>query len=384
MKRLAIFLDGTWNDPGDNTNVWRLRSMLAAQDSEKNEQLSYYDTGVGSRWYDRLHGGVAGVGLANNIRQAYQWLIEHYDNGDQIYLFGFSRGAFTARSLAGMISKCGLLVPGSPMAVQQLYERYENTASRPIYRLPKTVPFDATDLTQEDIWMIEHSRRVRIKFIGVWDTVGLLGFKFLRSESELRGESNSHFTRLSSSYDHAYQAIAIDEHRELYPVSRWYRFIPQKAPDIIHTTPPNVEQRWFVGAHSNVGGGYRNDPLAQLPLAWLAKKARLSGLHFRQSVKLSAKEHLAPPTDAYAEFLNGFYRTLKLGKRSYRNIGQSREAVTGGWIEPHFESIDASVFEKYNQDDSYRPPNLEHWAKINGVDLTRLKGTQAACPKKTK
>ena len=111
MKRLALFLDGTWNEPGDNTNVWRLRSMVAARDAAGIEQRVYYDTGVGTRWYDRLRGGLLGKGLSTNIREAYQWLVEHYDEDDEIYVFGFSRGAFTARSLAGMISKCGIVRP---------------------------------------------------------------------------------------------------------------------------------------------------------------------------------------------------------------------------------------------------------------------------------
>ena len=93
MKRLAVFLDGTWNDPGDNTNVWRLRSMLSRVDDHGVEQLAYYDTGVGTRWYDRVRGGAAGVGLSRNIREAYRWLVENYDDGDEIYIFGFSRDA---------------------------------------------------------------------------------------------------------------------------------------------------------------------------------------------------------------------------------------------------------------------------------------------------
>ena len=375
MKRLAVFLDGTWNEPGDNTNVWRLRSMLAHNDRQQNLQLAYYDTGVGTRWYDRFRGGVAGAGLAANIRQAYQWLIEYFEDGDEIYVFGFSRGAFSARSLAGMISKCGLLTPGSPMPVLQVYERYENAESKPLYRLPGSIT-GRTDLTQEDKWMVQHSRKVRIRFIGVWDTVGTLGVKLRRTRQEQRGEFNQHFTRLSKLYDHAYQALAIDEHRKPYPVSRWYQFIPEKAPDKIHEAPPSVEQRWFAGAHSNIGGGYRNDLLPQLPLNWIKTKAELAGLEFRYSLHLTGDEHLAAPVDSYATFLKGAYRIIKFGKRAYRDIGEGREAVNGGWIEPHFESIDGSVFEKYRGDANYRPPNLAKWARRAALKIEELTGTQ--------
>ena len=377
MKRLAVFLDGTWNEPGDNTNVWRLRSMLAAQDVQQNTQLSYYDAGVGTHWYDRFRGGAAGVGLSQNIREAYQWLIENYDDKDEIYVFGFSRGAFTARSLAGMIAKCGLLLPGSPMPVLQVYERYERDDAKPMHRLPKSLN-NATDLSPEDRWMIQYSRQIRIRFIGVWDTVGALGVKLIPSRHEKRGEYNTHFVRLSKFFDYAYQALAIDEHRKPYPPSKWYHYIPEKVPDKVHVPPPEVEQRWFVGAHSNVGGGYRDDPLPQLPLQWIQQKAALAGLQFRNNIQLAGDEHLAKPVDSYAKFLKGTYRVIKFGRRSYRDIGTDREQVTGGWIEPALETIDGSVFDKWRADEQYRPKNLQDWASRIRVTPESLHGDQNA------
>lgn len=379
MKRLAVFMDGTYNEPEDNTNVWRLRSMLSAQDSDGNAQLAYYDKGVGTNWHDRLQGGVAGSGLSKNIRQAYQWLVVNYDEGDAIYVFGFSRGAFSARSLAGMISRCGLLLPGSPMPVMQLYERYRKDGARPIYKLPKDLDH-AKHLDLEDRWIVQYSRRVNIKMIGVWDTVGALGLKLFRSREEKRGEFNDHFVRLSRSFEHSYQALAIDEHRKDYRPSRWYHFVPEKVPDKIHTGPPTVEQRWFVGAHANVGGGYRADSLPQLPLQWLQQKAEFASLSFRQRIQLSGDEHLAKPVDSYKKFLAGAYRVLKFGRRHYRKIGKDREEVKGGWVEPHFETIDASVFDKWRADEGYRPDNLVDWAKRAGVDPKSVFGERVAGP----
>src|SRR5262245_16617813 len=101
MKRLAIFLDGTWNDPADDTNVWQLKELLAPHDLNGVVQMPYYDAGVGTKWYNKLLGGALGEGLSRNVQQAYEWLVGNYVQDDEVYLFGFSRGAYTARSLGG-------------------------------------------------------------------------------------------------------------------------------------------------------------------------------------------------------------------------------------------------------------------------------------------
>jgi hypothetical protein len=115
-------------------------------------------------------------------------------------------------------------------------------------------------------------------------------------------EFNRHFIRLSKTYEHAYQALAIDEHRKDYVPSLWYRFISEKAPDMTHSAPPSVEQRWFIGAHSNIGGGYKNDPLRQLPLQWIQQKALDANLSFHHSIQLVGNECLSDPTDSYLAF----------------------------------------------------------------------------------
>ena len=116
-KRIAVLLDGTWNTVHDITNVWRLKSLLAAEGRDGIEQFSYYSTGVGIVFGERLRGGMFGYGLNDEIIRAYEWLIEHYNIGDELFIFGFSRGAYKARSLSGLISKCGLLVsePGGTL-----------------------------------------------------------------------------------------------------------------------------------------------------------------------------------------------------------------------------------------------------------------------------
>src|ERR1700754_95709 len=112
--RIALFLDGTWNTLDENTNVWRLKSLCVQND----QQQVYYSAGVGTAKGEKVTGGLFGIGINEEVEAAYEWLIEHYIDGSQLFIFGFSRGAFTARSLAGFISKCGLLKAGSPLSLK--------------------------------------------------------------------------------------------------------------------------------------------------------------------------------------------------------------------------------------------------------------------------
>jgi uncharacterized protein (DUF2235 family) len=120
MKRLAIFMDGTWNTLNNNTNVWRLKSLT----SESADQRVYYSQGVGTQRGEVARGGIMGYGIDDEIIEAYTWLIQNFDDGDEIFIFGFSRGAYTARSLSGLICKCGILKLGAPLSIEQLYARY--------------------------------------------------------------------------------------------------------------------------------------------------------------------------------------------------------------------------------------------------------------------
>ena len=172
-KRLALFLDGTWNTKNDDTNVWRLKSLC----SESADQVCYYSTGVGTQFGQRVLGGGFGYGLDDEVIRAYQWIMENYHPEDRVFIFGFSRGAFTARSLAGFISKCGLLRLGSPMSLSQLYARYrEGSTQKTIRGLHDT---HDDQLSQEERWLKKYSMPIPIWFQGVWDTVGALGIPCL-------------------------------------------------------------------------------------------------------------------------------------------------------------------------------------------------------------
>jgi len=169
MKKLAIFLDGTFNTLNNNTNVWRLKSLT----SETVDQRVYYSQGVGTKRGEVARGGVTGYGIDDEIIEAYTWLIQNFDDGDEIFIFGFSRGAYTARSLSGLVSKCGVLKLGAPLSIEQLYARYRLYVAPTIRSLlGKPLPQDAS---LEERWLTKYSRPTKIKFIGVWDTVGSMG-----------------------------------------------------------------------------------------------------------------------------------------------------------------------------------------------------------------
>src|SRR5262249_17219902 len=154
-KRIAVFLDGTWNTVNDNTNVWRLKALCALESQDDGlQQCLYYNPGVGTKYGEKIRGGILGYGLNNTIIDAYEWLIEHYNPNDELFLFGFSRGAYTARSLSGLISKCGLLVPGAPLSVNQLYARYRRGgAAKTIRTLQCEKSAGKQDFSLEEQWM---------------------------------------------------------------------------------------------------------------------------------------------------------------------------------------------------------------------------------------
>jgi uncharacterized protein (DUF2235 family) len=323
-RKLVILYDGTWNTVKDQTNVSRLAQLLAGRAPDGSEQHPWYDAGVGTHALDRALGGITGLGLSHNIRQSFGWLAEHYLPGDEIWLFGFSRGAYTARSLAGLIRKCGILRLPDPGLVQQAYEIYRNKNIHPDN--PEAVQFRAS-----------FARETRIRFIGVWDTVGSLGVPATGIPFG-RDYFTWHDTELSKIVDYAYHALAVDENRKDFAPAVWTARKPENL---------DVEQRWFVGSHSNVGGGYRNDPLPIAALTWLQRKAKAAGLGFKQDLEPGPEDHLAPINDSYSEFAFGLYKRLKGGKRYYRVFGRGVN-----------ETIDDSVWKRWQAQTGYRPPTV--------------------------
>jgi len=370
QKRLVVFLDGTWNSVDSNTNVWRMQALCAAKGKDNKPQLVYYEVGVNG-----FLGGVFGQGLDENIRLAYEWIVENYSEGDEIFIFGFSRGAFTARSLAGLVALQGILKAGAPIGLTELFARYKKGNSvDSIWTLKdKEASGDTGKMTPQEKWLLKYSQPAKVKVVGVWDTVGSVGV----AAGNIPGISRSQFeaylqTGLFLPIQNGYHALAIDEHRSDFAPTLW---------DVHHRKDPNaptppprplsgVEQRWFVGAHANVGGGYEGDLLAQAPLRWMMQKAALHGLSFRSEVALDGNSLKAPIIDSYQSFGGGLYRFFS--RAFYRSIGREPDVRDDGTHTNVNETIDASVFERWRADPTYRPRNLVEWAQRKKVDPAQL------------
>lgn len=343
MRRLIALFDGTWSQPESNTNVERLRRLIAASDAAGTAQLVNYQIGVGvGHGLKHWLGGAFGVGIAATIRDGYRWLCEQHQPGDEIWLFGFSRGAYSARSLAGMIRKCGLLHPATinDALVKSAYA---------FYRDEKVKPSDTAAVD----WRAAHSLETVIHFVGVWETVGMLGipdtaawFPFARARYQF------HDTELSRIVQRAYQALALDEHRKVFTPTKWTQTpAMDAAATAIKPGQVDVEQRWFVGAHADVGGGYAHDgagrapdPLTDLPLAWLLQKAATAGLACTPFTPMTNAD-LGTPRNSYAEFMGGLYRL----------ISRPFDRTFGTGIH---ETVDDSVWRHLHLVADYRSPTL--------------------------
>lgn len=274
-RNLIVFSDGTGNSGGKTrgTNVWRLYNLVDIH-STYPEQRTFYEDGVGTEEFKLLRtlGGAFGWGLSRNLRRLYTFLVKNYDayqpEDNRIYLFGFSRGAFTVRALAGMLAKCGL------------WDRDEYFRCSAPQRVVNRILWayrEARTATGEGTTRLARLRndgftlhQVRIKFIGVWDTVDAVGVPM----DELRVVLDRlllwlpvqawrvrlygfHDRKLSDIVEHARQALAIDDERRTF------------HPNVWEPRDGVIEQVWFAGAHSNVGGSYPKDGMAGVTLDWM-------------------------------------------------------------------------------------------------------------------
>jgi hypothetical protein len=300
-KNLVVCCDGTWNDPdelrgdvAEPTNVAKLALALTSNvevAAGATAQLVHYVPGVGTAPGDRLLGGAFGVGISANICDGYRFLVANYAPGDRVFLLGFSRGAYTARSLAGLIRNCGILRCECLDQADAAYAFYRD-------RTNKTHPRSIA----AQIFRREYSHQdSTVYFIGVWDTVGALGIPrglpgWERLSTEWPGWEQLwgfHDTQLSSTVRYAYQALAIDEERPPYAPTLWTGDPP----------PPGeqtLEQVWFPGVHSEVGGGTDDSALSDIPLLWLAGKAEAAGAVFGADWRGAPAAGIASPAPDYA------------------------------------------------------------------------------------
>lgn len=332
-RKLIACFDGTWNTPdkGDDierhveTNARRFYESVLDERSRQSEQIKWYAEGPGGTWYKRIP-GLFGMGLSRTIRNAYAFLSCNYRDGDEIFVLGFSRGAYAARSLVGMLRTCGLL---------KRYEKRHISQAYAIYRTRGLGPDCETALAFRE----RHARCVPVKFVGVWDTVGSLGIPLRSFEVFNRSFYEFHDTELSGIVEHAYHAMAIDEHRREYEVTLW---------DPISKPRQSMEQRWFVGAHADIGGGYRDRRLSDITLKWMQDKAQACGLILdpERIPRLTEDNVLGPVRDSFKEFLFGLYRHFS--SRHYRPIS---DTVYGK------EVLDGTVLRRLQRDENYRPQN---------------------------
>lgn len=272
-KRIAFCADGTWDSSSKHTNVYKLFKALAVT----ADQMPFYDDGVGANCLpiEKLVGGAFGTGLWQKIKEGYTKIAHVYERGDEIFLFGFSRGAYTARSLAGMIAACGLPTKNfTDNLVDTAFDAYRNKNNR-AQILQKLANCDMD--------------KAQIKMIGVWDTVGSLGIPSLLGGVDpiVYGFLD---TTLHPDVKNACHALAIDERRSEFPPTLW---TGQPAPG------QTVEQVWFCGVHSDVGGGEPDDvdnatALSDITLSWMVNRASALGLQFDPDAQSSYPYPLDP------------------------------------------------------------------------------------------
>jgi uncharacterized protein (DUF2235 family) len=438
-KNIVLCSDGTGNSGGKgcDTNVWRLYNAVDLHGHRRNpaipRQVTFYDDGVGTQSFKllRLAGGAFGWGLSHNIRDLYASLIKNYqsdpedpEGGDKIFLFGFSRGAFTVRSLAGLICRCGIpdlsvtldearmrevLASASRFPwfgyllycatffgmhivrdvsdvsrarllkayVRAAFNRYreQHKKEKPWWverivalLLGRTAGYQrrlARDVTAEFKATYSH-RHVEVHCVGVWDTVGALGAPVdeIREALDWLLCISFHKQDLHRNVRYGYQALAIDDERQTFHPVLW----DEKSEG---RDPSTIEQVWFCGAHSNVGGGYPKQGMAHVTLYWMMRNAKARGLCFQDGA-LEQAQRCANVNDRLYDAragLGAYYRycprsIAELAKR-YCHDGQAK--------------IHASVFERIATGvQDYAPANLPPRFKVVDDDGTHTQAPWAA------
>lgn len=358
MKRLVLCCDGTWGSPVAEhvSNIEKLaRAVRAGVLPDGTQQVVCSLGGVGARGYrvDQVLGGAFGYGLTRNVVDGYRFLALNYEPGDEIWVFGYSRGAYTARSVVGMVSAVGLLTPEA-LVTDRLGAAERAYRDRSPQRSARQAAFRRL-----------HSRDgVRVTFLGVFDTVGALGVP-----GPARARTRFHDVRLSPLVDRARQALAIDEHRITFAPCLW------EVPD--GDAAGRVEQVWFPGTHGDVGGGGARSGLADIVLQWMADEARDAGLVLHEDrlraqlgpADLPLECRTAPPWPY--RVLNVAHRLRPSARfRGARRVLAARGADGRGWADA--VRLAAPALRWYEAaDGGYRREarNIGWWADLAGGDL---------------
>ncbi|WP_299822420.1 DUF2235 domain-containing protein [uncultured Jannaschia sp.] len=306
MKRIVILCDGTWNrfDSRTPTNVVRLAQLLSPSDPEGVTQIPVYINGVGtgegvtrvSRVADRFLGGALGWGLLENVVDAYRQLVFLYEPGDEIFIFGFSRGAYTARSLSGFIRSTGIIDRDGLNLVPRAVRRYRMKGRDNLapgsddsheFRAQTMRSCVATSRNERD-WRRRNGAPdvplLRVSYLGVWDSVGALG---VPREIPILGTWTArkygfHDTHLSRMVASARHAVALDETRRAFEPTCWTNIADLNAAAGAAKTCP-YQELYFAGDHGSIGGGGNITALSSIALGWIIEGAQAAGLAFDTS-----------------------------------------------------------------------------------------------------
>jgi uncharacterized protein (DUF2235 family) len=305
MRNLIVCADGTWSTAEQETdgiprptNVARLFSALADTGAGGEPQLRYYHPGIGTKgsWLRRLAGGAIGVGLGRNVMSAYRWLSDTYQPDDRLLLFGFSRGAYTVRSLAGLITRCGLIV------TQGLSDHDAWTAVGRVYEHGYRQRQDPAAWSEALAFHHRSNGQVanEIHFLGVWDTVGALGIPDNFGVLNLFDDASRyrfHDTELNEHVLNARHAVALDERRASFSPTLWNNDVEDRR----------IQQQWFPGTHGDIGGGHIETGLSDGALKWMLEEAAAFGLGVEPDMTAQIKPN---PQGLLHDSLNGIWRRL--------------------------------------------------------------------------
>lgn len=298
QKNIVVFSDGTGQEGGKptekhhNTNVYKLFNMI---EDRTERQISFYDRGLGTG-RRKLTSMVSGKGMTKNIKECYEFIFENYNIGDQIYLFGFSRGAATIRSLSSFIHMFGILPKSRPELIDEAYN---------IYKMKERKKKEREKKDKKAKLFLAKNRIIpcKVKFLGVWDTVAALGLPFKTASLVLDKiplfRHKFHNFTLSPSVENAYHALSIDDERLTFHPVLW----SGKS-----ATGQTMKQVWFCGVHTDVGGGYQKHGLSDITLLWMTEKAKDKGLIIDDDHKVPIEQNIKDKMHDSCEGIGRVYR----------------------------------------------------------------------------
>lgn len=350
-KNLVIFCDGTGQEGGigHNTNVYKMYNVI---EDRTPEQIAFYDRGLGTGWR-KVTGNVGGMGISKNIQECYEFIFDNFTADDQIYLFGFSRGATTVRSLSNFIHLFGILPKSRRELIKQAYK---------IYKIGNK---DKRNREAKNFIKKHHTMWTRIKFLGVWDTVAALGipFKIIDVIVDKIPFFKHKFQdlRLSNSVENANHALAIDDERKTFHPTLW------DNKNLMNYQ--SMKQVWFCGVHTDVGGGYEKQELSDIPLVWMMHAAVNHGLRIYQKHKVEINQDVnGEMHDSRGEPITKFYRQKE---RNWNSKTHGKPMV-------HQSVLQRTLNKKNMKDPPYLPWILdldyeeESWKKeVPNGDLTK-------------